>query len=141
MDNEYLEDLVSRARRMGVLRAEYGGDCYHVTIAMPDGGTRELDAFLFDGGQFTGDEAHDMALLPDAIEQTVDDMVENCYIPPYDPLAVTVGLRVRGYRTWESAFGVRGYDLDSESGDMTRASEALEPQDRNANELEGEMDR
>lgn len=141
MAERLIEDVACHMRHVGIVAAEFGGDCYHVTLSMPDGGTRELDAFLFDGGQFTGDEAHDMALLPDAIEQTVDDMVENCYIPPYDPLAVTVGLRVRDYRTWESAFGVRGYDLGSESGDMTRASEALEPQDRNANELEGEMDR
>ena len=64
MDNEYLEDLVSRARRMGALGAEYGGDCYHVTISMPDGTSHSLDAYLFDGDAFTGDGEHDMALLP-----------------------------------------------------------------------------
>lgn len=126
MDNEYLEDLVSRARRMGVLRAEYGGDCYHVTIAMPDGGTRELDAFLFDGDAFTGDREHDMALLPDAIEQTVDDMVENCFIFPTDPLANVYGLLDEAVSA--------GTSLDS-GRDMTRASGALEPQNRNADEL------
>lgn len=141
MAERLIEDVACHMRHIGIVSAEFGGDCYHVTLSMPDGGTRELDAFLLDGRQFTGDEAHDMALLPYAIEQTVDDMVENCYIPLFDPLAVVVGLRVRDYRMWESAFGVRGYDLASASRETCGASGTLEPQDRNANELEGEMER
>ena len=74
-----------------------------------------------------------MALLPDAIEQTVDDMVENCWVSPTDPIANIYGLLDEAAST--------GVSLDSECRDMSRASEALEPQDRNANELEGEMDR
>ena len=118
MDNEYLEDLVSRARRMGALGAEYGGDCYHVTISMPDGTSQSLDAYLFDGDAFTGDGEHDMALLPDAIEQTVDDMVENCWVSPTDPIANIYGLLDEAAST--------GVSLDSECRDMSRASGALE---------------
>lgn len=133
MAERLIEDVAYHMRHAGILAAGFGGDCYHVTLSMPNGGTRELDAFLFDGDAFTGDREHDMALLPDAIEQTVDDMVENCFIFPTDPLANVYGLLDEAVSA--------GTSLDSECRDMTRASGALEPQNRNADELEGEMDR
>ena len=59
-----------------------------------------------------------MALLPDAIEQTVDDMVENCWVSPTDPIANIYGLLDEAAST--------GVSLDSECRDTSRASGALE---------------
>lgn len=59
MAERLIEDVAYHMRHAGILAAGFGGDCYHVTLSMPNGGTRELDAFLFDGDAFTGDREHD----------------------------------------------------------------------------------
>lgn len=92
MRDEYLADLVGRAAGAGALTAEFGGDCHHVTIPVPDGTSTRLDACLFGGDAFTGDREHDMAPLPDAMGQTVDDMPENSWAFPTDPIDDIYGL-------------------------------------------------
>ena len=92
MRDEYLADLVGRAVGAGALTAEFGGDCHHVTIPVPDGTSHRLDAYLFGGDAFTGDREHDMAPLPDAMGQTVDGMPENSWAFPTHPIGDIYGL-------------------------------------------------